>query len=105
MRVIDLFAGVGGLSYGFSMSNFDIVFAVEHDKEIANTFKKNHPDTDVFSDDIETLDVIFETFKFSNYNKEGIILHFYIKPSYINYLKHKKILENLIRSKKFSHGI
>ena len=57
MRVIDLFAGVGGLSYGFSMSNFDIVFAVEHDKEIANTFKKNHPDTDVFSDDIETLDV------------------------------------------------
>jgi DNA (cytosine-5)-methyltransferase 1 len=57
MKIIDLFAGVGGLSYGFSMADFAVVFAVEHDKEIAYTFQQNHKNTDVFSDDIEKLDI------------------------------------------------
>lgn len=57
MRVIDLFAGVGGLSYGFKMEDFEIVFAVEHDKDIANTYKLNHQDTDIYADDIEKLNI------------------------------------------------
>jgi len=57
MKIIDLFAGVGGLSYGFSMADFEVVFAVEHDKEIAYTFQRNHSKTDVFSDDIEKLNI------------------------------------------------
>lgn len=57
MRVIDLFAGVGGLSYGFKMEDFEIVFAVEHDKDIANTYKLNHQDTDIYADDIENLNI------------------------------------------------
>lgn len=57
MRIVDLFAGVGGLSFGFSMANFETVFAIEHDKSIANTYKLNHPNTDVFSTDIEKLDI------------------------------------------------
>ena len=57
MRVADLFAGVGGLSFGFSMANFEIVFAIEHDSSIANTYKLNHLNTDVFSTDIEELNI------------------------------------------------
>ncbi len=66
MRVIDLFAGVGGLSYGFSMADFDIVFAVEHDKEIANTYKLNHNTTDVYSDNIENLNIKKLALKYKN---------------------------------------
>lgn len=57
MKVIDLFAGVGGLSQGFVMAGFEIVLAIEHDKEIAYTYKKNHTNTDVIDDDIEKLDI------------------------------------------------
>ncbi|MCE3297070.1 MAG: dcm [Crocinitomicaceae bacterium] len=57
MRVVDLFAGVGGLSFGFAMANFETVFAIEHDESIASTYKLNHPNTDVFSTDIQTLNI------------------------------------------------
>jgi DNA (cytosine-5)-methyltransferase 1 len=57
MKVADLFAGVGGFSQGFINEGFDISFAVEYDKSIANSFKLNHSDTDVYSEDITTLDI------------------------------------------------
>ena len=34
-RVIDLFAGAGGFSVGFEKAGYDIVAAVEFDKQIA----------------------------------------------------------------------
>ena len=66
MRVVDLFAGVGGLSFGFTMANFETVFAIEHDESIANTYKLNHPNTDVFSTDIEKLNLKDLTKKYKN---------------------------------------
>ena len=66
MRVVDLFAGVGGLSFGFAMANFETVFAIEHDESIANTYKLNHPNTDVFSTDIEKLNLKDLTKKYNN---------------------------------------
>lgn len=66
MRVVDLFAGVGGLSFGFTMANFETVFAIEHDESIANTYKLNHPETDVFSTDIEKLNLKDLTNKYKN---------------------------------------
>lgn len=39
MKVIDLFAGAGGLSEGFRRNNFDIVAHVEMDKDAAFTLK------------------------------------------------------------------
>lgn len=56
MKVIDLFAGVGGLSLGFSQEGFEIVFANEYDKSIAASFKKNHPNTEVDDRDIRDID-------------------------------------------------
>lgn len=52
MTVIDLFSGVGGLSQGFVLEGFDIRYAVESDKSIAEAYKLNHPTTEVISEDI-----------------------------------------------------
>jgi len=54
--VIDLFAGVGGLSLGFRQEGFDILYANEYDKSIAESYKKNHPDTEIDTRDIRTID-------------------------------------------------
>ena len=56
MKVIDLFAGCGGLSLGFMEDGYSVVKAVEFDKTIANTYKKNHPEVDVIVDDIRNID-------------------------------------------------
>ncbi len=59
--VIDLFAGVGGLSLGFEMAGFDIVLANEYDESIADAYKLNHPNTKMVCADIRSLP-IEETF-------------------------------------------
>lgn len=41
LRVVDLFAGAGGLSLGFEEAGFKIAFAVEKDPYSAETYKKN----------------------------------------------------------------
>ncbi|MBU5581930.1 DNA cytosine methyltransferase, partial [Enterococcus sp. S181_ASV_20] len=44
-KVIDLFSGAGGLSYGFdSNKSFKIVAAVENNKHAKETYKANHKD-------------------------------------------------------------
>ena len=54
--VVDLFAGVGGLSYGFStLSDFRIVAANEINKAIATAYEANHPHTPVIVGDIGDL--------------------------------------------------
>ncbi len=39
-KVIDLFAGVGGLSLGFENSGFDVVLANEYDPSIAAAYRE-----------------------------------------------------------------
>lgn len=56
MKVIDLFAGCGGLSLGFIKEGFLVDKAVEFDASIANTYKMNHPEVDVIVDDIRNID-------------------------------------------------
>lgn len=65
-KVIDLFAGVGGLSLGFSREGFDIVYANEYDKSIAKSFKMNHPSTDVDDRDITEIDIEKTFSKYKN---------------------------------------
>lgn len=45
MKVVSFFAGAGGLDLGFEKAGFDVVWANEYDKEIWETFEKNHKNT------------------------------------------------------------
>jgi len=56
-RVIDLFAGVGGLSLGFEQMGFDVVLANEYDESIANAYRENHKETKMIVGDITELDL------------------------------------------------
>lgn len=62
MRVIDLFAGCGGLSLGFMQAGYEVNQAVEFDSAIANTYQLNHPEVEMIVDDIKNIDTsgIFE---------------------------------------------
>lgn len=72
LNVIDLFAGVGGMSYGFSKAGFNIVLANEIDPMIARAYSENHSSSKMIIDDIQNLN-IKETF--SEYkDKVGVIV-------------------------------
>ena len=45
MKIVSFFAGAGGLDLGFENAGFDVVWANEYDKEIWETFEKNHKKT------------------------------------------------------------
>jgi DNA (cytosine-5)-methyltransferase 1 len=45
MKVVSFFAGAGGLDLGFKKAGFDVVWANEYDKDIWETYEKNHKNT------------------------------------------------------------
>lgn len=45
MKIVSFFAGAGGLDLGFQNAGFNVVWANEYDKEIWETYQKNHPNT------------------------------------------------------------
>lgn len=51
-NIVDLFAGVGGLSLGFELNGFTTVLANDIDVHAGRTFKLNHPDTPFIVGDI-----------------------------------------------------
>ncbi len=61
MNAIDLFAGCGGLSKGFMDAGFNIIVGVDNDQAALNTFKLNHPGSEILNADLsrrETFDEI-----------------------------------------------
>lgn len=60
-NVIDLFAGVGGLSLGFEMAGFEVALANERDPSIAEAYVRNRPNANMIVADITELP-IDETF-------------------------------------------
>ena len=54
LKVIDLFSGVGGLSYGFAHDdNFQIIAANEILPNMAKAYSINHPTVRVYTEDIK----------------------------------------------------
>lgn len=42
LKIIDLFSGCGGFSYGFESAGFEVVLGVDNDTPALKTFKENH---------------------------------------------------------------
>ena len=53
--VVDLFAGVGGLSLGFKENDFKLVLANDINEDASKTFIHNHPETQFFLGDVKEL--------------------------------------------------
>ncbi|WP_141673370.1 DNA cytosine methyltransferase, partial [Allomuricauda sp. CP2A] len=49
----DIFSGAGGMSLGAEMAGINISFAVENDKYASETFKQNHPNSQIILNDIQ----------------------------------------------------
>lgn len=49
---IDLFAGCGGLTLGLKQAGFDVLAAIEIDEIAAKTYSMNHPEVEMWEDDI-----------------------------------------------------
>ena len=45
MNIVSFFAGAGGLDLGFEQAGFNVIWANEYDKDIWETYEKNHPNT------------------------------------------------------------
>lgn len=52
LRVLDLFCGAGGLSWGFERAGFEVHWGLDNWKPAVNTFKANHPKAKVYEVDI-----------------------------------------------------
>lgn len=55
-KIIDLFSGAGGLSYGFEIAGCEIQLAIEKDAWAVDTYKANHKNHNIIEADITTLD-------------------------------------------------
>jgi DNA (cytosine-5)-methyltransferase 1 len=53
MQGIDIFSGAGGMSTGAVECGIDVRYAVEFDRDAAETFALNHPRTELFRHDIK----------------------------------------------------
>lgn len=56
-KIIDLFAGVGGLSLGFEKAGFEVALANEYDPSIAAAYVYNRPGVNMIVADITELDI------------------------------------------------
>ena len=64
MKLVDLFAGAGGLSCGLNMAGFTSLFSAEIHPTYAGSFAHNHPGTEVVTGDIRELaaeDILLRT--------------------------------------------
>ncbi len=57
LKTIDLFSGVGGMSYGFEMAGFQSLLAVEKESNIAKTYQLNFPHSKVLNEDVTNLKI------------------------------------------------
>jgi DNA (cytosine-5)-methyltransferase 1 len=54
---LDLFSGCGGLTEGLKRAGFDVIGAIEFDRQTSDTFKLNHPTVRVWNKDIREVSV------------------------------------------------
>ncbi|MDF2800674.1 MAG: cytosine methyltransferase [Anaerocolumna sp.] len=55
LNALDLFSGAGGFSVGMKNAGFNIVVSIEHDKQIAETYRYNNSEALLIVDDIRNV--------------------------------------------------
>lgn len=60
LRAVDLCAGGGGASLGYTAAGFDVVAGVEIDKAKLAVFKLNHPDAAPLLEDVTNVDKLYD---------------------------------------------
>ncbi|RKO68085.1 DNA cytosine methyltransferase [Desulfofundulus salinus] len=53
---VDLYCGCGGVTEGLKQSGFRVVAAVDNDPVACKTYRKNHPEVNLYESDIENVD-------------------------------------------------
>jgi len=56
IRAIDLFSGPGGLTTGLKQAGFKVIGAIEFEPVACETYKMNHPEVELLSEDIREVD-------------------------------------------------
>jgi len=57
-NVLDLFCGSGGLSFGFEMSKYNVVFGIDNTIDALKTFEYNHKNAKTLCADLSTINPI-----------------------------------------------
>ena len=52
MKILDLFCGAGGLSYGFEQAGFKPILGVDFNASALETYQKNHKDSQILCGDL-----------------------------------------------------
>jgi DNA (cytosine-5)-methyltransferase 1 len=60
LKVVDLFSGCGGFSYGFEKANYQVILGVDNDKTALDTFKRNHKNSETLLADLHKDETIKE---------------------------------------------
>lgn len=55
IKIVSLFSGAGGLDLGFEQAGYNVIYANEYDKDIWETYIKNHPHTVLDKRDIRKI--------------------------------------------------
>ena len=55
LKIIDLFSGCGGLSYGFEMAGYNVLLGIDNWMPSLETFKHNHKNSETLCDDISKI--------------------------------------------------
>lgn len=55
LKAIDLFSGCGGMTLGLKQAGFDVVGAIEIEEIAARTYEWNHPEVELWLDDIRSV--------------------------------------------------
>jgi DNA-cytosine methyltransferase len=74
-KILDLFCGAGGMSYGMHMNpNFETVVALDINEKLAQTFKNNNPNVELIIGDIQDEKVKNKIIDLSKLNKVNMII-------------------------------
>jgi DNA (cytosine-5)-methyltransferase 1 len=55
LKIVDIFSGCGGMSYGFEMADYEVLLGIDIWKDSLNTFKQNHKNSKTICADISNI--------------------------------------------------